>query len=84
MAKLPPATDATPEELVRAMGRQSRRKIIPLAPRLTRAEYRDLFSHAVRSGVRSTYRRISGDVELLDEEIDSLVWKNGDGQGSEN
>ena len=83
MAKLPPANDATPDELVSAMGRQARRKIVPLEPRLTRSAYRDLFGHSIRGGIRRAYRRVSGDVELLDEEIDRILWKNGDGQGSE-
>ena len=80
MSKAPPATDAEPEEIVRAMARQ--RDLVP--PRsFSRSEFRQLARHSIRSGIRNFYRNVfpeAGDVEFLDEKVDGIVRKTPDTQ----
>ena len=84
MTKLPPATDATPEQVATAMARQgTRKKRLPSTSKerpLTAAQTGELIRYAARSAIRDGILRTRStvsdrDVELLDEFVESGVRK---------
>ena len=89
MTELPPAIDATPEQVATAMARQgTRKKRRPSTPDerlLTSAETGQLTRYAARCGIRESILRFSRtisdrDDELLDEFVESGVRKELDEQ----
>ena len=73
---------ATPEQVAAAMLKHRPGTGLP-STSFSKSEFREVARHAIRSGIRSFHRRASpedGDIEFVDEQVDSVVGEGPDAQ----
>lgn len=84
MPKLPAATDASPEQIVRAMarGRPARRASAASGSSFSGAPLREFVRESILDGIEDAGRDIAelGDVEVLDHGVENVIGERVDAQ----